>query len=283
MRGSGGDAAERAGGRRRRRTSASSAANGSAPAPPPHALGNGSNPARTLGHAAEPLLDTLVHAGQRMERRRAFDELVELGPEIAEPTLRRLRDPDLPWYAKRNLLALLGEVDGWPVQWSLGPYVDHYHVAVRREALKILLDKPSRREWAMSKLLEERDRRSLALGLAAARADGPPPETVPLLEAVALDEEVPPELRAEAARALGESESPAALRALLDIARRDLEPAGLLRRRYRATRVLPETLAALKALRAWAAGDAEARRVLRRAGRCREPTVRRAALGARSA
>ncbi len=232
----------------------------------------------------EELLDVLSTSPSRSERRRAFDELRSRGDQVEEAAVARLSRKDQPWYVLRNLLALLAALPTRPRGWTPSRYAHHSHAAVRREALKVLLRWPSRRDWSVSRLLEEEDPRSIALGLAAAQRH-PPPDAIPLLIIMAEDTELSGELRRLAVRALGEAPRmmerdgrDTVLGCLLSLI---TEPPGwwdrlLKRPRLRRSPLLAEALAALH--RGWSE-DPRARHVLRRAAVDLDRKVRRAAAG----
>lgn len=233
----------------------------------------------------QDLLEVLCTSSSRSARRGAFDELLSRGAGVAEAAVARLSSSsEEPWYVPRNLLALLGALPERPPGWTPSGYAYHSHAAVRREALKMLLRWPRRRDWALSRLLEEQDPRSIALGLAAAQQD-PPPDALPLLIALAGDSELATEVRRLAVRALGEIPRGSDSRGW-DTVRESLlslvtEPPGwwdrlLKRPRLRRSPLLLEALASLH--RGWSE-DPRAREVLRRAAVDLDRDVRRAAGG----
>ncbi len=59
--------------------------------------------------AADVLLDLLCESDSLATRRRLFSRLVELAPQIGPQLTRRSRDPN--WFARRNMLVLMGELD----------------------------------------------------------------------------------------------------------------------------------------------------------------------------
>lgn len=244
------------------------------------ATDEGANPEETI----EQLLEALCVSSSRSERRRAFDELVARNVGVGTAVVARLARTEGPWYVPRNLLALLAALPERPRGWTPSGFVHHSHPAVRREALKLLLRWPRRRDWALSRLLEEEDPRSIALGVAAAQGD-PPPDAIPLLITVAEDTELAIELRRLAVRALGDTGGASGERrrdGVLDclLSLTTESPRGwdrLLRRpRLRRSPLLPEALAALH--RGWSE-DPRARGVLRRAAVDLDGDVRGAAAG----
>lgn len=223
--------------------------------------------------AAEPLLEALAEAESRAVRRQLYSRLVDLGPDISPAALEWLEDDR--WYVKRNMLALMGEFEEWPVEWSPEPYADHSHPAVRREALKIMLRLPEHRERAVCGLLRDSDPRALTLGLGAAQ-ERPPAAAAPRLMQLARNEEVHTELRVMAIRALVPLAPDEALPALLELVYRPRSWLDRLLRRRRLAERSPVVLAGLEAVAAGWSGNPRADRVLARAAKSGDPEVRAA-------
>ncbi len=226
--------------------------------------------------ATEPMLDVLIGSQSRTVRRKLFSRLAKLGPAAGSMVVKRLTDDR--WYVQRNMLALIGEYDAWPPKWSPAAYAGHEHPAVRREAHKLMLRDPALRDMAIVQLLEDRDPRSVTLGLAAAQ-DGTPPEAIPLLIHLVEDARLRPALRTMAVRALARVRRPEALRTLL---RQVRDEGGWLSRlfgRWRLAEPSPSMLETLAALYRHWSDDSQARRVLERATRSEHAEVRAAAHG----
>lgn len=224
--------------------------------------------------AAGPLLEALAESESRAVRRQLYTRLVDLGPGISSTTLEWLEDDR--WYVKRNMLSLLGEFEEWPVEWSPEAYADHSHPAVRREALKVMLQLPEHRDRAVCGLLRDSDPRALTLGLGAAQ-ERTPSAAVPRLIELARNEEIHSELRVLAIRALlplAPDEARPALEELVHRRRTWLD--RLLRRRRPAERS-PVVLAALKVLAEGWADDPRVERTLARAAKSSDAEVRAAA------
>lgn len=228
-----------------------------------------------LTHIGPPdagvLLDLLTESDSLATRRRLFSRLTELAPHIGDEIVRRLRDRR--WYGRRNMLALLGELETWPRKWSPAELSTDPHPAVRREALKLMLRQPEHRARAICGLLQDTDRRAISLGLAAA-VEECPPEAIDLLAEIARDEEASDELRLMAVRALGMSPDPHAVPPLIELARRG---SGLAPNRL--AEKSPILLAALQALASFPDPPASAKKVLARAAGASDPDIR-AAVGA---
>lgn len=213
------------------------------------------------------LLDLLTESDSLSTRRRLFSRLTELAPDIGTEIVRRLSDER--WFARRNMLQLLGEFTDWPRRWSPLELSEDPHPAVRRESFKLLLRVPEHRDRALCGLLADTDRRAMSLGLAAA-TESCPPEGIDLLAAIVRDESVSPELRVMGVRALGLTGSAAAVVPMTELIQRG---SGLVRRRL--AEKSPVMLAALQALSAFAGDlDAETRRLLSRAARSDDPAIR---------
>lgn len=214
------------------------------------------------------LLDLLTESDSLATRKRLFARLVQIAPHLGGEIIRRLRDTR--WYARRNMLALLGELDRWPRKWSPAELSDDPHPAVRREALKLMLRLPEHRGRAVCGLLQDTDRRAVSLGLAAATEECPP-EAVDLLAAIARDETASDELRVMAVRGLGQSTDERAVAPLIELARRGsgLAPNRLAEK----SSVL---LAALYALASFPELPAAARKLLARAAASSDEDVREA-------
>ncbi len=215
------------------------------------------------------LLDLLAESDSLATRKRLFTRLVELAPRIGTEIVRRTRDER--WFARRNMLLLLGELSVWPRKWSPAEFAADPHPAVRREAFKLMLRLPEHRDRALCGLLEDTDRRALALGLAAA-TESCPPEAVDLLAAIVRDGTISQELQVMGIRALGLSGDPRAVEPLLEQVRRG---PGL--GRTKLADKSPQMLAALQALAVFPGGAPRATRLLARAARSGDPDVRAAA------
>jgi HEAT repeat protein len=232
-----------------------------------------------LGHigseGAGAILDILSESDSLATRSKLFNRLAALGPSIAPEVIRRTRDKR--WFARRNMLALMGEFESWPPKWSPAEYSEDPHPAVRRESLKLMLRLPHCRDRALCGLLGDGDPRAMGLGLAAA-VEACPPEAVPLLADIVCDESMGADLRVMAVRALGLSGDPVAVAPLLDLVQEGM-PRRLKLLRSRRLGSSPIMLAALQALSTFPNCPAEAQRVLAKAAESGDPKVRAAALG----
>jgi hypothetical protein len=219
--------------------------------------------------AADPLLDALAEAQIRATRRAILDRLIRLGPILGPSITARLADER--WYVKRNLLSLLDELPDLPVGFSALQWLTHHDPRVRLEALKLGLKSPDERELVITKALADADGRVVRLALIAALRGVPPP-TVPRIIALATNHQAPADLRVLAIRALGLTDAPAALQALLTftdggrtlLGRRKLPPKSRL------------LLAALAALATGWGRDPRATAALARAALSDDPAIRAA-------
>jgi len=152
--------------------------------------------------ATDALLDRLAASESLSLRRKTFDRLVALGPEIRPAAVERVAEPEtVPWYVLRNVLALLAAFEGLPEGFSAGPLRAHANPQVRHEAVKLCLREPALREEAIVAALSDPVSRIVALGVAAAETRAPA-AAEPRLAEIALDEGEDPELRLPAVRAL---------------------------------------------------------------------------------
>jgi hypothetical protein len=94
---------------------------------------------RLLGPGAiRSLLQVLVEEKVRIRRRRIFDLLSALGPEVVPEATRWLVDPN--WYVIRNIVALLRAVGDRSSLPTVRRLTSHSDLRVRLEALRSLLD-----------------------------------------------------------------------------------------------------------------------------------------------
>ena len=120
--------------------------------------------------------------------------------------------------------------------------------------------------------LADTDERLLRMALLEAQ-ESIPETLVPVLVNRVVRSEKPSELRAMGARALRHSESPLALQALLEVAGSGKTILG----RWKVAQSSPAVLAALQSLALSWAQTARARALLKRAGKSKDPEIRKAA------
>jgi hypothetical protein len=206
--------------------------------------------------AADSLLDRLASADDRSTRAAIMKQLSALGTGVSTVAVQRL--PDAPWYLQRNILVLLSRLGDLPEGFSPTPYTNHNDPRIRREAIKLLLESGNRPDEAVMLGLSDTDEGIVSLALAAAQ-ESCPPQSLPLVLAIAADPKRPPEVRALAVRIITRSREPETLRVLLEIVN--------YRRRWfwfgrRLARKSPEILAALAGLAAHWSEDPTAKEVL---------------------
>lgn len=227
---------------------------------------------RLGAQAVDPLLDLLATADDRASRAATLRLLAGLGAAASERAIA-LR-PGAAWYVKRNLFVLLGRLGSWPSALPTPPYLAHADARVRREAIKLLLESPGRRETGLLVGVMDADVAIQALALSAA-LEGCPPEVIPIVQRLAVDPQGPAGTRAMAIKVVARSGDSGVVDVLVDLA---------LARRFRFFRRIaakaPEVVAAVAGLAAHWSEDTRAAEVLARARRHRDPEIRAAASAA---
>ncbi|MFQ6045108.1 MAG: hypothetical protein ACE5PT_01945 [Gemmatimonadales bacterium] len=223
--------------------------------------------------AIEPLLNVLEESESSQTRRVLLDRLARMGPAVGPLAAARL--VDRPWFVQRNMIALMGELPERPPDFELADYLEHEDARVRREAIRILVSDPMRRERAICVALADKEERNVRLGLTAA-LDGCPKAAVPLVMS-RTRAHTPDDVRALAVRVVAQSGGPQALDLLLSIAapRKQLM-------RIKLPAKSQAYLAALRGLHGFVQ-DARAREALALAVRSRDPEIAKAAVGAQEA
>lgn len=221
-----------------------------------------------MGSGAVPaLLDVLADSDSRAVRRRVFDQLVGMGPEVGQRAVERLSDGR--WFVQRNMLVLLQRLETLPPNFDPARLLDHQDERVRREAIPLALRKGAGRERVVAAALADQDERTVRMALLALQKDLP--ETlVPVLVNRVIKSERTPEIRALAARTLSGSRSALALEVLIGLSTGGKSLLG----KPRLAEKSPEVIAALQTLaRGWA-GDARAREILQLAARAKDADLR---------
>ncbi len=118
--------------------------------------------------ATDTLLDVLELAEARGTRMIVRQRLSEFGVEILPALMARL--DSAPWYLVRNILTLLQDImaasgNGAAAQDGLTRLLDHNHVQVRTEALRLLLLDPTARDRALRHALRDANERMVMLVL----------------------------------------------------------------------------------------------------------------------
>jgi hypothetical protein len=223
--------------------------------------------------AIPPLLDVLADSDARSVRRKVFDRLVKMGPEVGERAVERLADGR--WFVLRNMLALLQRLDTLPASFDPVKLLDHPDQRVRRESIPLALRRKDGRERVLAAALGDPDERMVRMGLLELQKELP--ETlVPVLVNRVVRSERSPEIRALGARVLGSSRSALAIEVLVGLSTGGKTLFG----KAKLADKSPEVLAALQTLaRSWGA-DPRAQDVLGQALRSKDPELRAAAEGA---
>ncbi len=221
--------------------------------------------------AIDPLLDALAESESRAVRRKVFDCLVNLGPQVGAGAVARLRDPR--WFVQRNMLSLIGGVDPMPPGFDAIEFLTSPDERVRREAFPVALRQEGKRARALQLGVSDPDERLARAALLEARHDAPPGLDVAIRCRFLTEGELP-DLRPLAIRALARSQSEEVRDLLVTIGTRRT---WLGRKAVAAA--TPDVLAALWTLsRAWAR-DPQARLVLDMASHSPDPQIRAAAAG----
>ena len=180
-------------------------------------------------HAGKWLLDRLLEAPERSQRRRIMAVITEIGQPVLGVLQEKIAKGG-PWFYLRNLLTLLGKLGDETHLDMVVPLLDHKDIRVRREALNTLynIGGPRRRSLLLSVLSGAKESLKVSIvtmlgGLRHAEA------LSPLLKLLKNRPLIPSNqrIRLEEAlcRALGRIGDPKALPALKEI----LEPKGIKR------------------------------------------------------
>lgn len=223
--------------------------------------------------AIAPLLDVLADTDHRAVRRKVFDALLSMGPEVGRRAVGRLQGKDRRWFVLRNMLALVARLDEVPEDFDPQPFLDHEDLRVRREALPLAFRLPGRRDRALATALSDADERMVRMGLLQL-GDSVPEAVLPtLINRVVLSTDRSREIRTLGVRALSGTRASLARSALLELALSGRSLFGKAR-----LGAGPETIAALRVLAAVWSGDPHVRPVLEDAARSRQAGIRRAVL-----
>lgn len=157
------------------------------------------------------LLEALEKCESRTGRRLIYDRLRAMQGSVVPAVCAHLSRP-IPWYFARNLLALLRDLlaaePAVAASLAVGPlflFQRHEHVAVRREAVRVLAQMPMTRTSALRRALDDQgaEVRLAAIDAAfASRTESWPAEMSQRLLAIAGDESVDVPVREKAVRAV---------------------------------------------------------------------------------
>ncbi|AMW06028.1 hypothetical protein [Gemmatimonas phototrophica] len=160
---------------------------------------------------APVLIDALEQCDTRAGRRLIFDRMRTMDSSIIDAVLQRLAAP-MPWFLARNLLSLLRDLlvatPEASARLMVGPlllFQRHEHVAVRREAIRLLASVPSVRASALRRALDDStaEVQHAAVDVAyVQRKDELPTDVALRLLTLADQENLPLELRDKAVRAV---------------------------------------------------------------------------------
>ena len=221
--------------------------------------------------AADVLLDQLDNGIEPRRQGQIITLLVNLGGDVGAAAARRLPQatPDI----QALLLGLIGRLGALPAGFAADDWTRNRAPTVRREAIKLLLKEPSRREHGIALGLKDSDDRTVLLALNEASTSCPP-SVLPIIMNRVDRDDIPAPLRALAIRTV------AAVR-LPDVVDWVLRFVMIGRKRFfggeRLAPKTPEFLAALGALGAYWRGDPRADRTLARALKHTDPEIRSAA------
>ena len=137
---------------------------------------------RLLGPGAiRSLLQVLVQEKVRVRRRRIFDLLTALGPDVVPEATQWLMDPN--WYVVRNMIALLRTVGGRSSLPTVRRLTGHPDFRVRLEALRSLLElDPATGRGYLVRAMADPDPRAATAAVELAGQHGGPAVVAPLLD-----------------------------------------------------------------------------------------------------
>ncbi|HWC01639.1 MAG TPA: hypothetical protein VHF87_02610 [Methylomirabilota bacterium] len=140
---------------------------------------------RLLGPGAiRNLLQVLVEEKVRIRRRRIFDLLSALGPDVVPEATRWLGDPN--WYVVRNIIALLRAVGDRSSLATVRRLTGHSDLRVRLEALRSLLElDPAVGQEHLLRAVADPDPRAATAAVEVAGQRGGPAMLEPLLGVLA--------------------------------------------------------------------------------------------------
>jgi hypothetical protein len=221
--------------------------------------------------AADVLLDQLDAGIEARRQAHIVTLLTKLGAEVGAAAARRL--PQATPEIQALLLGLIGRLDTLPNGFDLDEWTKSRAPTVRREAIKLLLKQPSRREQGIRLGLMDADDRAVLLALNEAAASCPP-SVLPIIMSRIDRDDVPGPLRALGIRTVASVPSP-------DVVDWILRFVMVGRKSFffgeRLAAKSPELLAALTALGTHWRGDPRAAETLARASKHADPEIRAAA------
>jgi hypothetical protein len=221
--------------------------------------------------AADVLLDQLDSGIESRRQSQIVTLLAKLGDDVGAAAARRLPQatPDI----QALLLGLIGRLNALPSGFVADEWTRHRAPTVRREAIKLLLKEPARREQGITLGLMDSDDRAVLLALNEA-ATACPSSALPIIMNRVDRDDIPAPLRALAIRTVAGVQSP-------DVADWVLRFVMIGRKRFlggeRLAPKSPEMLAALVALGTHWRSDPRAAQTLARALKHTDAEIRAAA------
>ena len=160
--------------------------------------------ARWGAHVGAPLIALLERSKDRAMRRKLLELIAELGPDVAPHAIARLESRE--WFVQRNMLVILQRLDPaeLPADFNPLPMLSHGDARVRREAARLLVRMPLRREAALLSALADADPGVTQIALSAA-LEQCPAGAVLLVKNRSTDRTLEPEQRALAVRVVAAS------------------------------------------------------------------------------
>ena len=156
--------------------------------------------------AVEILLDVINESDSRSVRVAVFRRLAQIGPSVAPALLAHIHDSR--WYVRRNVLAILNEMQHVPDGFSPAEFVRDPDARVRREALALWLRVPQERDRAIIASLRESDDRAFRAGVSAALQHGVPTAALPLVASRLNDKNTTTDIRLQLVKMLGMTRNP---------------------------------------------------------------------------
>ena len=164
---------------------------------------------------APVLMKVLIESNSKTTRMNLLKRLATYDLRLIEGLIINHLSDDR-WYVRRNMLALLNEMNAYSHVVVPGPYAKHSDARVRREAFQLWMRNPNERDRAICVALADPDERALRSAVTEARKRTPD-AAVPLI-ARRLQDELPVDLRTALVKLLNGQRSKAALDALFRIA-----------------------------------------------------------------
>jgi hypothetical protein len=169
----------------------------------------------TPAEVAPVLMKVLIESNSKTTRMNLLKRLATYDLRLIEGLIINHLSDDR-WYVRRNMLALLNEMNAYSHVVVPGPYAKHSDARVRREAFQLWMRNPNERDRAICVALADPDERALRSAVTEARKRTPD-AAVPLI-ARRLQDELPVDLRTALVKLLNGQRSKVALDALFRIA-----------------------------------------------------------------